>query len=135
MTAFKIWISLFLYLMCAFSSYAAPKQEKTSRSCQDVVERFYHWYLTNAWKQKHMLPAPYALKHRAYLFSSSIITQVTEDYQAQDMAGSDLVSLDGDPFVGPDGAAERYIVEKVTTKDDTCWAEVHGVGWRKKRRA
>jgi len=133
MTVFKVWVGLFLCLMCTVSSYAAPKQEKTGRLCQDVVERFYHWYLTKAWKQKHMLPAPYALKHRAYLFSSSIITQVTEDCQAQVMAGSDLVSLDADPFVGPDGPAQSYIVERVTTKDDTCWAEVYGVWGGEKR--
>ena len=34
---------------------------------------------------------------------------------------------DADPFLGADGPAERYIVERITMKDGKCWAEVHGV--------
>jgi hypothetical protein len=68
-----------------------------------------------------------ALRYRSYLFSSDIVQQIEEDTKAQDKAGSDLVSLDGDPFVGNDGFGERYIVERITIKDDVCWAEVHAV--------
>jgi hypothetical protein len=50
-----------------------------------------------------------------------------KDSAAQDKAGSDLVSLDADPFFGADGAAERYVVKKVRLKEGQCWAEVHGV--------
>jgi hypothetical protein len=68
-----------------------------------------------------------ALKYRSYLFSSDIVQQIKEDTEAQDKAGSDLVSLDGDPFVGNDGFGEHYIVERVTIKEGVCWAEVHAV--------
>ena len=72
-----------------------------------------------------------ALKYRSYLFSSDIVQQIKEDTNAQDKAGSDLVSLDGDPFVGNDGFGERYIVDRITIKDGVCWAEVHAV-WNEK---
>jgi hypothetical protein len=68
-----------------------------------------------------------ALKYRSYLFSSDIVQQIREDTNAQVRAGSDLVSLDGDPFVGNDGFGERYNVERITIKDGVCWAEVHAV--------
>jgi hypothetical protein len=57
--------------------------------------------------------------------------QIREDSEAQDKAGSDLVSLDGDPFIGADGYGERYIVEKITIENEKCLAEVHAVWGRK----
>lgn len=68
-----------------------------------------------------------ALKSKPYLFSPDLVQQLKEDSEAQERAGSDLVSLDGDPFLGGDGPAERYMVERITMKDGKCWAEVHGV--------
>jgi hypothetical protein len=68
-----------------------------------------------------------ALKYRSNLFSSALVQALREDDQAQDKAGPDLVSLDGDPFVGADGFAERYIVGKVATRQGRCWADVHAV--------
>lgn len=53
--------------------------------------------------------------------------QLRADSEAQEKAGSDLVSLDADPFLGADGPAERYIVERITIMDGKCWAEAHGV--------
>jgi len=56
-----------------------------------------------------------------------------EDSDAQKKAGSNLVSLDADPFLGADGPAERYIVERIRIKDGKWWAEVHGVWGGKER--
>ena len=35
------------------------------------------------------------------------------------------MSLDIDPFPGPDGSGDGFLVGKITTKNDRCWAEVH----------
>ena len=74
-----------------------------------------------------------AWRLRPYLFSPDLVRQLREDFEAQEKAGSDLVSLDADPFAGPDGAAEHYIVERVTITDKRCLAGVHGV-WEGKER-
>jgi len=67
------------------------------------------------------------LKYRPHLFDPALVQALQEDYEAQERAGSDLVSLDGDPFVGADGLSEGYVVEKVTVEDERCWAGVHAV--------
>lgn len=121
-------ILLFLFLALPFS---APGQEGRaqidSRSCRNFVENFYSWYAVNASKERSNRDGVVALKHRSKVFSPAIVRALREDNEAQDKAGSDLVSLDGDPFVGADGLGERYIVERVTVRDRRCRAEVHAV--------
>ncbi len=103
------------------------RPQSTSNSCREFVEKFYSWYLANPSKENRWRAGDVALKYRSYLFSSAIVEALQKDNEAQDKAGSDLVSLDADPFVGADGLAENYIVKKVTVKDGRCWAEVHAV--------
>lgn len=117
--------------LCFVFSIAAFGQERhqsndAAASCQAFVTRFYTWYLGLPVKQKQMRKSDVALKSRPYLFSSELVRQLREDSNAQEKAGSDLVSLDADPFLA-DGAAERYSVRKVTLNGRQCWAEVHGV--------
>ena len=103
------------------------RQQDTRESCREFVESFYGWYLTAAPRNNLGPAAELALKEKPYLFSSELIRQVREDFEAQEKAGSDLVSLDADPFIGADGPPERYVVEKITTKQNSCWADVHFV--------
>ena len=123
-------IALLLFLYLALPS-AVPGQKKPPQdainSCREFVGRFCSWYLANAPKGNQGRAGDVALKYRSYLFSSAVIQAPREDDEAQDKAGPDLVSLDGDPFVGADGPAGNYIVEKVTVKHTSCWAEIHGV--------
>lgn len=115
----------FVYLALAFSASGQKKpKQNTSNSCREFVVEFYSWYLAN---HNQGRAGDLALNDRPYLFSPAIVKALREDNEAQEKAGSDLVSLDGDPFVGADGFAERYIVEKITTKQGRCWAEVHAV--------
>ena len=123
--------SVFILLYLALFPSVLRSQEKPSKnasdSCREFVREFYSWYLANAPKWNQGRPSDVALKFRSNLFSSAIVQALREDDAAQEKAGSDLVSLEGDPFVGADGFAERYIVGKVTTAQGQCWAEVHGV--------
>lgn len=125
--AFKsIAASVFLCLALSPSAFGQLKRPQSANgSCREFVAQFYSWYLVNA--PKEWPAGDTALKNRSYLFSPAIVQAVREDEEAQAKAGSDLVSLDGDPFVGADGLAGSYIVETVTVRNGRCWAEVHGV--------
>jgi hypothetical protein len=121
-------VSVVLLLCLALiASSQDGRPQNTGSSCREFVAKFYSWYLVNASKENQGRAGDVALRDRSYLFSPAIVQALREDDEAQDKAGSDLVSLDGDPFVGGDGLAERYIVEKVTVRDGRCWAEVHAV--------
>ncbi|MFZ0306401.1 MAG: hypothetical protein WAL75_27190 [Terracidiphilus sp.] len=123
-------ISLVFILYLALSSSVSSQQRRpqsASSSCRKFVGEFYSWYLDKAAKEKVNRDGLVALKYRSYLFSPAIVRALQEDNEAQEKAGSDLVWLDADPFVGPDGFGEGYIVEKVTVRDGKCFAEVHTV--------
>jgi len=68
-----------------------------------------------------------ALKRKPQLFSAAVLQGLREEAKAQEKAGPNLVSLDGDPFIGGDGRADRYVLKRTTIKDGKCWVEVHGV--------
>jgi hypothetical protein len=124
----KACVGLFLCLTLSISVFGQEKgQQNTSKSCREFVGRFYTWYLAIALSQNRLRKSDLAVKSRPYLLSPDLVRQLREDSEAQEKAGSDLVSLDADPFLGADGPAERYIVERITMKDGKCWAEVHGV--------
>jgi hypothetical protein len=129
MTLYKA--TLVVILFCLALSLSASAQERVTQSagssCRVFVRKFYSWYLANVSREKANRDGFVALKFRSSLFSPSIVRALQEDNEAQEKAGSDLVSLDGDPFVGGDGLAENYIVEKVMVENGQCWAEVHAV--------
>ena len=129
----KACIGMCLCLALSMFALGQEKREQnTSKSCGAFVGRFYTWYVAIAVRHNRLPESDLALKSKPYLFSPDLIQQLREDTEAQEKAGSDLVSLDADPFVGADGPAERYAVEKITIKDGRCWAEVHGV-WEGKQ--
>jgi hypothetical protein len=53
-----------------------------------------------------------ALKSKPYLFSPDLVQQLREDSDAQEKAGSDLVSLDADAFLGADGSANVTLLRE-----------------------
>ncbi len=132
----KMCIGLCLCLILAIPLFGQEgRQRDTSDSCREFVGEFYAWYLANALRANRFSDSDIALKARPYLFSQNLVRQLKEDSEAQEKAGSDLVSLDFDSFLGGDGPAERYIVERIAIKDGRCWAEVYGVWQGKENRA
>jgi hypothetical protein len=101
--------------------------DNSASSCKAFVGQFYTWYLERISKEKSLRASDLALKYRPYLFSAELVRRIKEDSEAQVKAGSDLVSLDADPFGGPDGLGDRYVIERVTVNDGKCLAEVHAV--------
>jgi hypothetical protein len=124
----SILLVFFLYLGLSSSVSSQERGPRSgSSSCRRFVEEFYSWYLAADSKGDQGPAGSVALKYRPYLFSRAIIQAVRGDYEAQEKAGSDLVSLDADPFVGADGLGEGYFVGKVKVRNGTCLAEVHAV--------
>jgi hypothetical protein len=129
MTTIKsIAVVLFLCLALCVSASSQEKQLQSSiDSCRAFVGEFYSWYLANDSKLTQHYAGDAALKYRPCLFSPAIVRALRKDEEVQDKAGSDLVSLDADPFAGSDGLAEGYVVGKVTVTNGKCWAEVHAI--------
>lgn len=124
----KTCICIFFCLTFSVSlSGQANRQASTGKSCKAFVVEFYSWYLELKLKNFGERTSDLALKARPNFFLPYLAQLLRENSAAQDKAGSDLVSLDADPFIGADGPADQYLIEKVTLKDGKCWAEVHEV--------
>jgi len=132
----KTCISVFLCLTFSVSIYGQEKKTaNTNQSCKQFVGQFYSWYLELKLKDNPTRTSDLALQAKPDVFDPALAQQLREDSDAQEKAGSDLVSLDADAFLGADGPADRYIVKRVTFKDGKCWAEVHGVREHKEGKA
>ena len=125
-----IAICLCLTFSISLSSQVRRRIQGDNKSCRDFVGTFYTWYFPIASRNNREPASDFALKERAYVFSSELLWRLREESEVQKRAGSDLVSLDADPFFGADGAGEGFVLEKITIKDDRCWAEIHTV-WEK----
>ena len=124
----KTCLGLCFCLILSVSLLGEEKQKQDSnQSCKAFVTTFYKWYLAISLEHNSIPASDRALKRRPYLFSSELVWRLREQSEVQDRAGSNLVSLDIDPFPGPDGSGDRFVVEKVTIKNDRCWAEIHSV--------
>ena len=88
------------------------RQQNISKSCREFVGRFYTWYLGMALKTNRSRTSDLALKSKPYLFSPDLVQQLREDSDAQEKAGSDLVSLDADAFLGADGSANVTLLRE-----------------------
>ena len=119
-----VGLCLCLTFCIPLSGQDIPKKD-INKSCRQFVEAFYTWYLEIASRNNGLPDSDIALKDRPYLFSSELLLRLREESEVQNRAGSDLVNLDINPFSGPDGIGARFGVEKITTKVDRCWAEVH----------
>ena len=138
MMAFNGKACIGMFLCLAFSVSVLGQEKKpanTNQSCKQFVGQFYSWYLDLKLKDNPTRTSELAVKAKPDVFDPSLAQQLREDSAAQDKAGSDLVSLDADAFLGSDGPADRYIVKQVTFKGGKCWAEVHGVREHKEGKA
>jgi hypothetical protein len=121
-----IGLNICLLLPVSVVGQSRP-EDATSKSCRVFVASFYAWYAPIAKADHKGFASDLAWEKRPALFTKDLVALLREESEAQNRAGADLVNLDADPFLGADGAGERYVVKKTTTKGDTCWAEVHAV--------
>ncbi len=108
-----------------------PRQNP-DHSCKEFVQEFYNWYAAINLRNTRGRTWEIALKRKPQVFSHKLFEQITEDSKAQEKADGDIVGLDFDPFLACQDCRERYTVDKVTSKDAKCRAEVYGVSSGKK---
>jgi hypothetical protein len=119
------------FCLCLALSVSVSGEERLKRSsgksCREFVATFYKWYLAIALRNNRLPDSAFALKDKPHAFSSELLRQLREESEVQKRAGPDLVGLEHDPFFGGDGAGEGFTVDKITIKDDRCWAEIHNI--------
>jgi len=97
-------------------------------SCRRFVQQFYDWYAP-FFQEPFQAPAigrvsDLAIKRKAALFNPDLVRALKADSEAQ-AHSRDLVSLDSDPFAGPD-PTDHYEATRVTWQANRCLVEV----WR-----
>lgn len=127
MTIKPITLSIFcVFVATSIAAFSQGKaQPSTTETCRASVVDFYSWYGGKALKNNRLTDPEVAVKEKPNLFGEDLRRELVAGFQAQDKAGNDLVSLDGDPFTGPDGPADRYIVKQVKINNGKCWAEAY----------
>src|SRR5581483_8466272 len=96
----RISLSLLFMLSVTASGQPASPVGDASASCREVVAGFYTWYVRVEVPKDESRRSDLALRSRPDWFSRELAKQLREDSDAQKKVGSDLVSLDADPFVG-----------------------------------
>ena len=97
-----------------------------SSSCRRFVQEFYDWYAPFFREplQVNGRVSDLAIKRKAALFNPDLVRALKADSEAQ-VHSTDLVSLDSNPFAGPD-PADHYEARHVTWQARRCLVEV----WR-----
>ncbi len=121
----------FLATLCALAQQSGSPSDM-QKSCRDVVQAFYGWYVPKALKDSEVPASDLALKYKAALFSPQLLRALREDSQAQAKAKGEIVGLDFDPFLNTQDPSERYVLGNVSVKDDRCSVEVYSVSSGKK---
>ncbi len=111
----------------ASASAQQSKPPNLTQACHDSVQAFYDWYTPLA-IASNSVTFSLALEKRPSSFEPRLARLLREDHEAQSRADQ-IVGLDFDPFVATNGdPCSRYAVEKVTIRNERCFAEVHCVG-------
>ena len=102
--------------------------QQDGSSCRRFVQQFYDWYAP-FFQEPFQAPAigrvsDLAIKRKAALFNPDLVRALKADSEAQ-AHSRDLVSLDSDPFAGPD-PTDHYEATRVTWQANRCLVEV----WR-----
>jgi hypothetical protein len=109
----------------------SPRQASPSvdmqKSCRDFVVSFYSWYVPKALEEGGIPASELALTEKGSVFSTGLLEALREDFRAQAKAEREIVGLDFDPFLYSQDPSPRYVVGNLTTAENNCWAEVHGV--------
>jgi Protein of unknown function (DUF3828) len=129
--------ALLVLLLAAPSLMAESKPTPTpAQACAEFVGQFYSWYLakeaalTKANSNKSALDV--SISDKKSSFSPALVKALKEDMAAASKSPGEIVGLDFDPILNAQDVAERYLLGKVTAKDDHYFVEVFGVWGGKK---
>jgi Protein of unknown function (DUF3828) len=134
-------LSAVLVLLIGSSSVMGQSKDSTttpSQACAEFVGQFYSWYiakeaeLVKANSRKSALDV--SLSDKKSSFSPALVKALKEDFAAAKKSPGEIVGLDFDPILNAQDVAERYLLGKVTVKDDHYRVEVFGVWGGKKNK-
>lgn len=129
-----LWfLVLNLVILCSYSAYGAGDWH-IQKSCKEVVQEFYAWYVPRALNEDEVSASDIAIKQKSILFSTDLLKALTEDADERSKAKGEIVGLDFDPFLNTQDPSKNYMVGDITQKGNRCWVNIYGV-WSGKRRA
>lgn len=115
-----------LLIMLALMTSCQNKSTKaTQDSCQHFTQKFYDWYVASEDANRDESALALALKNRRSAFVPDLAQQL-EDVEAEQKRLHEPI-LDFDPVLNTQDSAPRYAVEKISLKDDHCWATIYGI--------
>jgi hypothetical protein len=108
-----------------------PNTPSQPQDCGPFVQQFYNWYVAkeNALMKSNSRESALevTLREKRSSFSPELVKGLKEDLAASKKSPGEIVGLDFDPFLNAQDIAERYLVGKITPKEDHYWVEVFGV--------
>lgn len=127
-----VWAAVYLNVVLLAAATSSLGQTSgvpsgPQKTCRQVAQGFYDWYVTFALKVQDSDASDVALRDKPSVFSPELFRALKEDSQAQQKADGDLVGLDFDPFLNTQDPAPRYVLGNVTAKADRCTVEVQSV--------
>jgi hypothetical protein len=124
LTMRKLFVGvLMIFAMATISSAQALRR---GQSCQQFVQNFYDWYLSNA-RSNQVEPSPLdiALKDRVQSFSPDLARETKEvlDTEARDHQAW----LDFDPILNTQDPADRYVAGGIIHKGTHCLVKIYAL--------
>ncbi|HET7841720.1 MAG TPA: hypothetical protein VFM21_08945 [Terriglobia bacterium] len=122
-----VYLNLVLLAASARTFGQATLSSEPAKSCREVAQDFYDWYVPIVLKEQESDASDVALRDKPSVFSPELIRALNEDSQAQQKADGDLVGLDFDPFLNTQDPAQHYVLRDVSAKGDKCLVDVHSI--------
>lgn len=122
----QISLGLILLGFFAVSLRAQNTQSDSAAQAQRAVQEFYSWYVPMAAKTPSAWM--HAVRQRPASFAPAIVRALRADSVAAAAHPSEIVGLDGDPFLNAQDPCDRYDAVKTTTRGRVHLVEVLGTG-------
>ena len=101
-------------------------QSDSVAQAQRAVQEFYTWYVPMAAKTPSAWM--HAIRQRKATFAPAIVRALRADSVAAAAHPSEVVGLDGDPFLNAQDPCDRYVSVKTTARGRVYLVEVLGTG-------
>jgi hypothetical protein len=118
--------SLTLLGLLAMPLSAQATQSDSAAQAQRAVQEFYSWYVPMAAKTP---PGwMHAIRQKPASFAPAIVRALRADSVAAAAHPSEVVGLDGDPFLNAQDPCDRYDAVRTTARGKAYLVEVLGTG-------
>ena len=126
--------SLWLTILFGFGTAASGQSTASdSPAARAFVESFYRWYVPIATSDLKGPAYVIALEQRPILFSTTLLTALRADADAQAKVTGEIVGLDFDPFLYSQDPCANFSTGTVTRRGSSYLVSVHAVSSGKRR--